>query len=150
MKNLVDPIPSLCLDGHYSEETIVSKAREFRIKRAMERDVPVILKFIRELAEYEKLSHEVIATEESLRESLFGPRPVAEVIIGYAGTEPAVFAVFFHNYSTFLGRPGLYVEDLFVSPEWRGRGLGRRLLAYVANLAVTRAAAAGWNGPCST
>jgi GNAT superfamily N-acetyltransferase len=121
-----------------SEGTIVSEASEFRIAAATEPDVPVILKFIKGLAEYERLSHEVVATEASLRESLFGPRRTAEVIIGYAGAEPAGFAVFFHNYSTFLGRPGLYVEDLFVLPEWRARGLGRRLLAYVAELAVTR------------
>ncbi len=131
----------------------MSAAREFRIEPATERDVPVILKFIKGLAEYEKLSHEVVATEASLRESLFGPRPSAEVVIGYAGTEPAGFAVFFHNYSTFLGRPGLYVEDLFVSPQWRGRGLGRQLLTYVARLAVTRGcgrlewATLDWNEP---
>ncbi len=131
----------------------MSAGSEFHIEPATERDVPVILQFIKGLAEYEKLSHEVVATEASLRESLFGSRPSAEVIIGYAGTEPAGFAVFFHNYSTFLARPGLYVEDLFVSPQCRGRGLGRRLLAYVANLAVTRGcgrlewAVLDWNEP---
>ena len=131
----------------------MSRASEFRIEPATERDVPVILKFINGLAEYEKLSHEVVATEASLRESLFGPQPTAEVVIGYAGAEPAGFAVFFHNYSTFLGRPGFYVEDLFVWPQWRGRGLGRRLLAYIANLAVARRcgrlewAVLDWNEP---
>lgn len=131
----------------------MSAAREFRIEPATERDVPVILKFIKGLAEYEKLSHEVVATEASLRESLFGQRPVAEVIIGYAGEEPAGFGLFFHNYSTFLGRPGLYVEDLFVLPQWRGRGLGGRLLAYIAGLAVARGcgrlewAVLDWNEP---
>ena len=131
----------------------MSAASGFRIEPATERDVPVILKFIKGLAEYEKLSYEVIATEESLRESLFGQRKVAEVIIGYAGTAPAGCAVFFHNYSTFLGRPGLYVEDLFVWPKWRGRGLGKRMLAYIANLAVTREcgrlewAVLDWNEP---
>lgn len=131
----------------------MSETSEFHIEPATERDVPVILNFIKGLAEYEKLSHEVVATEASLRATLFGPRRTAEVIIGYAGTEPAGFAVFFHNYSTFLGRPGLYVEDLFVLPQWRGRGLGRRLLAYVADLAVKRGcgrlewAVLDWNEP---
>jgi GNAT superfamily N-acetyltransferase len=111
---------------------------EFRIDPATERDVPIILKLIKGLAEYERLSHEVVATEEGLRESLFGARRVAEVLIGYAGTEPVGFAVFFHNYSTFLGRPGIYLEDIFVLPEWRRRGLGGRMLGRVAQLAVER------------
>jgi GNAT superfamily N-acetyltransferase len=111
---------------------------QFRIEPATERDVPVILNLIKGLAEYEKLSHEVVATETSLRESLFGSRRVAEVILGYAGTEAVGFAVFFHNYSTFLGRPGIYLEDLFVLPQWRRRGLGTRLLTYVAREAVAR------------
>ena len=111
---------------------------EFRIETATERDVPIILKLIKGLAEYERLSHEVVATEEGLRESLFGARRVAEVLIGYAGTEPVGFAVFFHNYSTFLGRPGIYLEDIFVLPEWRRRGLGGRMLGRVAQLAVER------------
>ena len=105
---------------------------------ATERDVPLILTFIRGLAEYEKMSDQVTATEDGLRASLFGPRPAAEVVIGYAGDEPAGFALFFHNYSTFLGQPGIYLEDLFVVPAWRGSGLGRRLLAHLAALAVTR------------
>ena len=126
---------------------------QFRIEPAAERDVPLILKFIRGLAHYERLEHEVVATEESLRSTLFGPRPVAEVILGYAGAEPAGFALFFHNYSTFLGRPGLYIEDLFVLPEWRSKGLGRRLLVYIAKLAVERRcgrvewAVLDWNEP---
>ena len=111
---------------------------KFRIEPAVEKDVSVILRLIEGLAEYEKLSHEVVATEASLRESLFGSRRVAEVIIGYAGTKPVGFAVFFHNYSTFLGRPGIYLEDLFVVPQWRRRGLGTQLLAYVAREAVAR------------
>jgi GNAT superfamily N-acetyltransferase len=110
----------------------------FRIEPATEKDVPVILRLIKGLAEYERLSHEVVATEESLRESLFGTRRVAEVLIGYAGEEAVGFAVFFHNYSTFLGRPGIYLEDLFVLPKWRRRGLGTQLLAYVAREAVAR------------
>ena len=111
---------------------------QFHIESATERDAPVILKLIKDLAEYERLSHEVVATEESLRKSLFGARRTVEVLLGYASNEPAGFAVFFHNYSTFLGRPGIYLEDLFVVPEWRRRGLGRKLLAYVARIAVER------------
>lgn len=111
---------------------------EFRIDPATERDVPVILRLIKGLAEYERLAHEVVATEEGLRESLFGARRVAEVVLGYAGEEAVAFAVFFHNYSTFLGRPGIYLEDLFVVPQWRRRGLGTQLLAYVAHEAVAR------------
>jgi GNAT superfamily N-acetyltransferase len=111
---------------------------EFRIEPATERDVPVILGLIKGLAEYEKLAHEVVATEQGLRASLFGSRRVTEVLIGYAGTKPVGFAVFFHNYSTFLGRAGIYLEDLFVLPEWRRRGLGTRLLRTIANIAVER------------
>jgi GNAT superfamily N-acetyltransferase len=110
----------------------------FRIERATERDVPLILSLIKALAEYERMSDEVIATESGLRETLFGPRPSAEVVIGYAGDEPAGFALFFHNYSTFLGKPGLYLEDLFVVPKFRGSGFGRALLAHLAALAVER------------
>jgi GNAT superfamily N-acetyltransferase len=110
----------------------------FEIRPASEADVPLILRFIRELAEYEHLLATVTATEESLRACLFGATPAAEVVIGYAGGEPAGFALFFQSFSTFLGRPGLYLEDLFVLPEWRGRGLGRRLLAHLARIAVER------------
>lgn len=110
----------------------------FQIVRATVGDVPVILSFIRQLAEYEKLSDAVTATEEVLRETLFGPRAVAEVLIGRLDTSPVGFALFFHNFSTFLGRPGIYLEDLFVIPEMRGRGFGRALLAELARLAVER------------
>jgi GNAT superfamily N-acetyltransferase len=109
-----------------------------RIVPATERDVPLILQFIRGLAEYERLSHEVTATEQGLRESLFGRHPAAEVVLCYVGEEPAGFALFFHNYSTFVGKPGLYLEDLFVLPTFRGRGCGKALLAYLAKLAVDR------------
>ena len=108
------------------------------LRVATERDVPLILSFIRELAEYERLSHEVVATEEVLRASLFGERPAAEVMIGDYGGEPAGFALFFHNFSTFLGRPGIHLEDLYVTPGLRGRGVGRAMLAYLARLAKER------------
>jgi GNAT superfamily N-acetyltransferase len=110
----------------------------FTIRFANEPDVPLILQFIRGLAEYERLTHEVTATEELLRETLFGARRVAEVIIGEYAGEPVGFALFFHNFSTFLGRPGIYLEDLFVRPEMRGRGFGRVLLTYLAKLARDR------------
>ena len=110
----------------------------FQIRNASEQDIPLILQMIKGLAEYEKLSDQVIATEDGLRESLFGAHPSAEVVIGYAGDQPAGFALFFHNFSTFLGQRGLYLEDLFVLPEWRGRGLGRMLLAHLARIAVER------------
>jgi GNAT superfamily N-acetyltransferase len=111
---------------------------EVRIRAASEEDVPLILSFIRELAEYERLSDEVVATEEALRTHLFGDRPVAEVVIGEDGEEPAGFALFFHSFSTFLGRPGIYLEDLYVRPEFRGRGIGRSLLVRLARLARER------------
>ena len=116
----------------------MNSPNEFRIARATEQDVPLLLKLITALADYERLGSEVVATETRLRQSLFGPRPDAEVILAYAGREPAGFAVWFYTYSTFLGRAGLYLEDLFVLPEWRGRGLGRQLLAYLARVAVAR------------
>ncbi len=108
----------------------------FRIEPGTEKDVPLILQMIKGLAEYEKLQDQVIATEADLRESLFGAHPAAEVVIGYARDQPAGFALFFHSFSTFLGQRGLYLEDLFVVPEWRGRGLGRQLLAHLASIAV--------------
>jgi GNAT superfamily N-acetyltransferase len=110
----------------------------FHIQPATERDIPLILRFIRELAEYEKLGADVTATEADLRATLFGPERVAHALIARAGDEPAGFAVYFFSFSTFLGRPGLYLEDLFVKPEWRGRGLGRMLLAELARVAVAR------------
>ena len=109
-----------------------------RIERATERDVPLILELIQGLAVYEKLAHEVTATEAGLRETLFGARPAADVIIAYAGDTPAGFALFFPNFSTFLGKPGLYLEDLFVRPEYRGQGLGLALMKRLAQIAVER------------
>jgi GNAT superfamily N-acetyltransferase len=109
-----------------------------RIVPAQATDVPVILGMIKALAEYEQLTHEVSVTENDLRQSLFGPRPAAEVVLAYAGDTPVGFALFFHNFSTFLGRQGLYLEDLFVVTEWRGRGVGKQLLAHVAAIAESR------------
>ena len=111
---------------------------ETRIREASEEDVPLILSLIRELAEYERLSHEVVATEEGLRESLFGERRYAEVLVAEQGGAPAGFALFFHNFSTFLGKPGIYLEDLYVKPEFRGAGIGKELLAHLARLAKRR------------
>ena len=96
-----------------------------QISPATETDVPVILQLIKALADYEHLGHEVQATEDGLRASLFGPRPSVEVVIARIDDQPVGFAVFFHNFSTFVGRPGLYMEDLFVLPEFRRRGIGR-------------------------
>jgi len=107
-----------------------------RIESATERDVPVILRMIKGLAEYERLGDYVIATEEKLRATLFGPRPAADVLIGYDGNTPVGFALFFQNYSTFLAQPGIYLEDLFVVPEARGHGYGRQLLAHLARIAA--------------
>ena len=110
----------------------------FTIRQATEADVSVILQFIRGLADYERLAHEVVADEATLRRTLFGERRVAEVLIGYDHEKPVCFALFFHNFSTFLGRPGIYLEDLFVNPDQRGKGFGKAMLAYLAKLAVER------------
>jgi GNAT superfamily N-acetyltransferase len=108
------------------------------IRPATPADLPLILGFIRGLATYENLLHEVEATEEKLRTTLFGPRPAAECVLAFADGAPAGFAIFFTNYSTFLARPGLYLEDLFVNPEARGRGIGKALLLHLAALANQR------------
>lgn len=110
----------------------------FVIRQATEADVSLILQFIRGLAEYERLSHECVADEATLKKNLFGERRVAEVVIGYDHDNPVCFALFFHNFSTFLGKPGIYLEDLFVNPDQRGKGFGRAMLAYLAKLAVER------------
>ena len=111
------------------------------IREATRADVPLILTFIRELAEYEKLLHEVEATEADLAEPLFGSTPRAEVVIAESEGSAAGFALFFHNYSTFAGRPGIYLEDLYVRPAARGKGVGRALLAHLADLALARGCA---------
>jgi GNAT superfamily N-acetyltransferase len=109
----------------------------FRLHHATERELPIVLALIKELAEYEKLGHAVVATEKILRESLF-ERRAAEVVIGYAGDEPAGFAVYYRTFSTFLGVPGMYLEDLFVTPKFRRQGLGRQLLVHLAQIADER------------
>jgi len=108
------------------------------IRQATRADVPLVLSFIRDLADYEKLSHLVVATEAVLAEELFGPKSHAEVLLGHIGIEPVAFAVYFHNFSTFLGRKGLYLEDLYVRPEHRRRGFGRAMLLHVARIAAER------------
>jgi len=110
----------------------------FDIQFATKKDVPLILYFIRELAKYEKLLHEVEATTEILEETLFGDKSNAEVILGYLNDKPVAFALFFHNFSTFLGRSGIYLEDLYVKPETRGKGIGKKMLSYLAGLAKER------------
>ncbi len=114
-----------------------TESRNFKIRLAEEPDVPLILQFIRELAAYEKLLHEVTATEETLRESLFQKRQ-AEVLIGEYEGKPVAFALFFHNFSTFLGKANLYLEDLYVKEEYRGKGLGRMLFRALAKTALER------------
>ena len=130
----------------------------FHIRAAQPGDVEDVFALVRALAEYEKLAHQVSGTGEQLREELFGPRPVVECVVAREGTSGAEgaalgFALFFHNYSTFLARRGVYLEDLFVVPQARGRGIGRALIAHVANVAVQRDcgrfewAVLDWNRP---
>ncbi|MEQ8313626.1 MAG: GNAT family N-acetyltransferase [Gammaproteobacteria bacterium] len=111
---------------------------DFQLRQATIDDCALILGFIQELAEYEKLAHEVVATVETLEETLFGPRAYAEVFIGEYQGKAVGYALFFHNFSTFTGRPGIYLEDLYVQPAMRGKGFGKCLLAYLAKLAVDR------------
>jgi GNAT superfamily N-acetyltransferase len=143
-------------DGFVRERFGMSSAAgtdSLRIEKARETDISLILSFIRELAEYERLSHEVVATEELLRESLFGESARAEVVIAYYDEQAVGFALFFHNFSTFVGRPGIYLEDLYVQPQARGLGIGRALLVYLARLAKERRcgrlewAVLDWNEP---
>jgi GNAT superfamily N-acetyltransferase len=109
-----------------------------RLEAATIHDVPLILQFIRELADYEQLATACVATEDDLRANLFGPNAVAHTVLAYFDDEPAGFALYFFNFSTFLGRPGLYLEDLFVKPAFRKRGIGRALLACLAQVAMDR------------
>jgi GNAT superfamily N-acetyltransferase len=125
-------------------EPAQSLLTEFHIRSANETDVELILQFIKGLGEYEKLSHLVVATEEKLHKSLFQQK-MAEVIIGEYKGEPVGFALFFHNYSTFLGQAGIYLEDLFIITEMRGKGFGKRMLKHLAKEIV-----AASNGPVST
>lgn len=117
--------------------SISTKLDGFTIRFAEVSDVPLILEFIKKLAAYEKMLAQVTATEEVLRESLF-ERKIAEVIIGEFKNKPVAFALYFHNFSTFLGRPGIYLEDLYVEPEMRGQGIGTIMLAFLAKLAQER------------
>jgi GNAT superfamily N-acetyltransferase len=123
------------------------------LRFAEEKDVEIILGLIRGLADYERLSHEVTADAAALRRFLFGARQVAEVVIAEVGGTPVGFALFFHNFSTFLGLPGIYIEDLYIEPAWRGKGVGRALLSHVARLAKERGcgrlewAVLDWNEP---
>lgn len=127
--------------------------KNFRIAPASRADVPSLLNMIRELADYEGLSALCVATQEDLSQSLFGQSHVAEAVLGWVRGEPAAFALFFHNFSTFLGRKGLYLEDLFVRPDYRRRGYGKAMLVYLARLAVERDcgrfdwAVLDWNAP---
>ena len=108
------------------------------IRQTEEKDVPLIMEFIRAIAEFENLSDSVVATEEDIRIGFFGPRPFAEASIAEVRDEPAGFVTFFHNFSSFMGKPGLYVEDIYVHPEYRGQGVGRELMVYCARLAKER------------
>ncbi|NCC56272.1 MAG: GNAT family N-acetyltransferase [Synergistales bacterium] len=125
----------------------------FTLREAAAEDVPVLLSLIRELAVYEKLTDQVTATEESMKLSLFGIRPGAEALLGELDGEPVAYAVYFHNYSTFAGRLGLYLEDVYVKPELRGKGMGKVILSYLARLAKERGCARfewsvlDWNEP---
>lgn len=111
---------------------------EVNFRKAEKKDIPLILSFISELASYERLSSEVTADKETLERNLFGERIYAEVVFAMVNKTEAGFVLFFHNFSTFLGKPGIYIEDLYVKPEIRGKGVGRALLAYISQLAIDR------------
>ena len=119
-------------------DTFTTTDPRITLRFATADDVGLILDFIRQLADYEKMTQDVVTDEDQLRQSLFGDRRVAEVVIAWYDGEPAGFALFFHNFSTFLGRPGIYLEDLFVIPQLRGHGIGQVLLSHLAEIAVDR------------
>ncbi len=131
----------------------MEEERDIEIRFVGPRDVPTVYKFICELAEYERLRHEVIATEADIYASLFGERPVAEALLAFLEDKPVGFALFFHSFSTFVGKPGIYLEDLYVKPEMRRKGVGLALLRHVAQIAVERScgrlewAVLNWNEP---
>lgn len=116
----------------------VSDDIALRIEPARKTDTPVILRMIQALVDYERLTHQFSVTESILEKALFGAQPVAEVVLGYVGADPVGFAVYFPRFSTASGQTGLYLEDLYVEPQWRGRGIGRGLFAHVARLAAAR------------
>ena len=125
----------------------------FRIEQATERDTPVVLRLIKAIVDHERLTHEFTVTEPVLRRALFGPQPAAEVVLGYVGDEVVGFAVYFPTFTTASGQAGLYLEDLYVEPQWRGRGFGRALFTHVARVAAERGGAGlswsvlTWNEP---
>ena len=133
---------------------MISKTdNKLKIKKAGVKDVPLVLSLIKELAEYEKLTHEVVTTEKDLRKYLFGPKKYAEVLLSYYNNEPVGMALFFHNYSTFKGKPGIYLEDLYVKPQFRGKGIGKSLFMQLIKIADKRNcgrvewAVLNWNQP---
>mgnify|MGYP002784863604 CR=1 FL=1 len=127
-----------------------------RFRRAEKKDVPVILQLIRELAAYEKLEHEVVTDEVTLEKSLFGEKPYAEVLLAETEGEIAGFCLFFHNFSTFLGKPGIYIEDIYVRPEYRGQGIGKEFFSEISAIAEQRKCGRvewwvlDWNKPAIT
>ena len=127
MKKLVLCISMLCINN------IV--ATEFIIRPATPKDVSLVFEFIKEIAEYEKMSDEVVATEQDTYDALFGEHPYAHVILGFADDKPAGFAIYFYNFSTFLGKPGINLEDIFIRPAMRNKGLGTKMIAYLAKVA---------------
>jgi GNAT superfamily N-acetyltransferase len=132
-KDVIDSVPR-----QIDTPAVNRDSAAIRVSPAAEHDVPLILSFIRDLAEYERLADACVATEEALRRNLFGKNPAAEVLFAYSGDKPVGFALFFHNYSTFLAERGLYLEDLFVIPEARGQGAGYALLSALAEIALSR------------
>jgi len=134
-------------------QPIETKINGFQIRKAGKREIPLVLDFIKRLAEYEKLSHMVVATEEQLEKYLFGKHKIADVVLGYYQDEPVGFALYFFNFSTFLCKPGIYLEDIFILEKFRGRGFGKVMLTYLAKLAVEKDcgrlewAVLDWNKP---